>query len=337
MGAGAGGTDKCYVYYDPDKQDWYLYNSMNHGGIKANIIAVPGDRFEEAYYSKAIFTHRTTEANTVIPTADYQSHRADPYVTYIDNNLLNGNPDLILIITRVADRLSLYSPMDVHHAVVWYDPESEFTNPYESGPKPKGRWAIAYPARYKMEPGTCFNVMAMLPYQEAEEEMEYSFMSAFAFQEAVNPENRSKDNLNTAYLDDAKATELIHCLRELTDDRLPACITPEMRDSLEKEELIVVATERWEGPVYTKALLEKENPGISFDLLPEKEQGKLGTLRPVNTAPLSVWYVPDGFIWDGKAVAITDALAVFVAANETIKPIILNICTRLPCPTYCEG
>ena len=110
---------------------WHIVNENRknfQGNVTFQVLAVP---------QKMAFVHKVSA-----------SQGSQNYMTYIDNNLTNGNPDKLLFVTpRYNSASTIYNPSTVG---VKYDPS-------------KKRWAIINLNRKKMPDGIAFNVLAIDP------------------------------------------------------------------------------------------------------------------------------------------------------------------------------
>lgn len=291
---GYGGHVPSYIFYNTSTRKWNMYCKLPGSPHIIHTIVVPDGMSKEDCYSTAIFTHTANADNTMIPCGDKITHAEDKYLTYIDNRDINGKPNLKLIVTRVIDVSSSGDHIigNTHHYAVWYD---SLIN----------QWAIVYPSRYPILPGTKFNVMAM--ENEADEwnepEIRESRKFAFAFEHDIHTTGGAiSTNINTTSLDKNQSEKLLRSADSPTD--------------ITGINLIVVVTEYWKGQFLN------------------------GLPRENNTFPLSVWYIPTGYVWHDNEVppSHTDRWAVFTNLNGPIDPDIkINVCTRLPCPIYCNG
>jgi hypothetical protein len=328
-----------YLYYKDSGRDkgWYLYSTNEIYQQLMNIIAVPGEMTEEEYYSTAIFTHVATPHNTLVPECDTQTSAENTYVTYIDDARINGRPDLQLIVSKVLTERAHTDPQSVLYYTAWYDPDSRYSASDRHNSLPIGRWAIAYPSFQAIPEGTRFNVMAMGgAYEEHHHEGEgHDYLKrAFAFEHDVKNGRVLSTNHNTTVLDINQSEKL---LEELTayKKRHPERKLPENPLSTQ---LIVVSTERWLGPVYTEEIIERTYPESEWAVKKSTWVGSLRQSAGINNAPISVWYIPKGFKWGDTPVKLEEEgrWAIFTVSNEPIDLIKINVCTRLPCPSYCD-
>jgi hypothetical protein len=286
----------CYSYYHAD--EWYLYNLSNGDTPKmlaVSVIAVPYGLHSDEY-AETYFSHVATPANTRQQAGDEETSNEFQYITYLNEPALYTDLDesheLMLIVSRYMEfGDAMHDPMpDQHSFAVWFDPAMK-------------KWAIVYPSRNSILPGTRFHVMAMKEYPPVRVYGVGEYPTAFAFEHAVEP-STIVSAINTSKLDKDKA------------ERLLSLLPPELPK--EPHQLVVIATERL------------DNNGL---LLPaETWRGmRLKKNTEINLAGLIVWYINDGSITEGPLWSITKN------SNEPIRPTAINICTRLPCPTYCGG
>ena len=102
------------------------------GDGSAAETGAPGENGSEPIDS--VFVHRAT-------TESISSNS-----TYLDNRLINGNPDAILSVTQNWNPEGADGTYNDHCVGVWYD-------------GPTGRWAIFNEDRAEMPEGAAFNVV----------------------------------------------------------------------------------------------------------------------------------------------------------------------------------
>jgi hypothetical protein len=300
--AGYGGTTYCHTYFA--RGNWYLYNALLYHACRVNIIAVPKSVTMEEGYSNAIFEHVANDDNTGIPDFDKVTDPLKyPYTTWIDDERLNGNDKLMLIVSR-HEQYRLNDPYPgAHHHAVWYDARKEGKNGV------RGVWAIVQPGRFAIPPDSRFNVMSMTPYVRRPVDCSKKPPLAFAFEHQVNLGVAPHTSPNTTPLKKERAEYLIKKRIEWKEacPKNPVAVPP-------VKDLIVVATERIED--------------MATD-------GVWKTADKINDVCLNVWYVDPKVPINEQTPNPNDLWTVFAGGSD-IKPIRVNICTRMPCPPDCR-